>query len=322
MDPELLIKIAREYGTPVYVYDEGLIRRNYREFYLAFKSRYRDVKVFYAYKANSNLAICHILKEEGAKADVVSGGELKVALKVGLNPRDIIFTNNSKTRQELELAVDSGVVINVDSRDELYRIHEIAEERDKPASVSFRVNPSIDPRTHPKIATGLRESKFGIHLEGDLALNTYRVAMELDNIEVSGVHTHIGSQITCSGVFRDAAEKIMEFVYELHEKLGLKLKFVDLGGGLGINYRGDEKTITPDELAGEIITVMDKWNEKLGYGPELWLEPGRYLVGNAGVLLCEVQGVKETPCRKFINVDAGFTTLARPVLYDAYHRVG
>ncbi len=315
-----MLKVAEKYGTPVYVYNENRIRRNYREFLLAFKSRYPATKIYYAYKVNTSLAILHILRQEGAYADVVSGGELKTALKVGLEEREIIFTNNAKTLEEIEMAADSGVIINIDSMDELTRVYEVAKAKGKTIPVSFRVNPSIDPKTHPKISTGMKESKFGIHLENDYALKAYQFAAELENIEIVGVHMHIGSQITVTEPYKEATEKLMMFVKQLKDKLDIRLDFIDLGGGLGIQY-GNEKTISPDDLADAVVPVLLEWNKKLGYGFELWLEPGRYIVGNAGVLLSQVQSVKETPYKKFINLDCGFNTLLRPAMYGSVHRI-
>jgi len=320
MDFSDLIKIAKKNGTPTYVYYEDRIRENYREFYSAFNKRYKRVKVLYAYKANSNLAICHILRKEGSGADVVSKGELKTALNVGVPSEDIIFTNNCKTEEELQSALEAGILINIDSLDELQLLGRISNKKKKKAKISFRINPGVDPKTHSKVATGLRESKFGIHIENGLAFNAYRLAGEMQSMEILGIHMHIGSQITEVSPFVDGVEKLMEFVLRLKNELGIELKFVDIGGGLGIPYQ-EERIATPEDLANAIIPVIKKWNKRLSYEPELWLEPGRYLVGNSGILLCRVQSVKETPYKKFVNVDAGFNILLRPAMYNAYHRI-
>ncbi|HIE33510.1 MAG TPA: diaminopimelate decarboxylase, partial [Candidatus Altiarchaeales archaeon] len=235
MDPKILLKVVEMYGTPIYIYDEDIIRKNYRVFLSAFKSLYKKTKVLYAYKANTNLAICRILQQEGAGADVVSIGELEAALKVGVKPRQIIFTNNSKTDEDLKNALESNVIINIDSKDELSMVNRIAGKSGKKARISFRVNPSVDPKTHPRIATGLKESKFGLHIENNIAFEGYRMAKELDNLEVVGIHTHIGSQITDMTAFKDATEKVMEFTKKLKNELDIELEFVDLGGGLGIS---------------------------------------------------------------------------------------
>lgn len=315
-----LTKIAQEFGTPVYVYYEERLIQNYREFYSAFKKRYPSVKILYAYKANTSLALCNILKKEGAGADVVSGGELLTALKLGLEGKDIMYTNNSKTREEIGIALDAEAVINADSVVDLLMIQEEAAKKKKNAKISFRINPGVDPKTHAKIATGLKGSKFGVHIEGDDAFKAYKMATELGAIKVVGVQTHIGSQIKEVAPFVDAAEKVMEFALRLKTDLGLKLEYVDLGGGLGIPYQ-EEKTAKPEDLAAAVVPVLEKWNKLLGYAPALWLEPGRYLVASTGMVLTRVQTVKETPYKKFVNTDAGFNTLIRPAMYDAYHRI-
>jgi diaminopimelate decarboxylase len=317
---DTLKKIAEEFGTPVYVYYEDRLIRNYKEFYSAFKKRYPSIKVLYAYKANTSLALCSLLKKEGAGADVVSGGELLTARKLGLEGNNIMYTNNSKTSEEIGCALDADAVINADSVPDLLMIQDAASKRKKTAKISFRINPGVDPKTHAKIATGLKGSKFGVHIDKEDAFNAYKTASSLANIKIVGVQTHIGSQIKEVAPFVDAAEKVMEFAFRLKKDLNIKLEFVDLGGGLGIPYQ-EEKTAKPEDLALAVVPVIKKWNKLLGYEPALWLEPGRYLVANTGMVLTRVQTVKETPYKKFINTDAGFNTLIRPAMYDAYHRI-
>ncbi|OYT27852.1 MAG: diaminopimelate decarboxylase [Candidatus Altiarchaeales archaeon ex4484_96] len=320
MDSSILLKIAKKYKTPVYVYDEERIRKNFRDYLLAFRSRYPKTKVYYALKANTNLAILRLLRQEGACADVVSGGELKAALKAGFDGKDIIYSNNAKTIEEINQAIKSGAILNIDSMDELNRIHEIAKTKNKKTPISFRVNPSIDPKTHPKISTGMKDSKFGIHIENNLAFKAYRFAAELETVEIKGVHMHIGSQITDIKPFLEATDKLMEFVKKLEAELEIRLEYIDIGGGLGINYEGGDVP-TPDELAAELVQVLERWSHRTGYEPQLWLEPGRYVVGNAGILLCEAQSVKETPYKNYINLDCGFNTLLRPAMYGSYHKI-
>ncbi len=316
----VLMDIANKFKTPLYVYDENRIRKNYRSFYLAFKNRYPKTKVLYAYKANTNLTICSIIRREGAGADVVSGEELKTAFIIGVKPGDIMFTGNSKSQDELKTAVSKGVVINIDSLDELKMLEKILAESGKKARISFRINPAIDPKTHQKVSTGIRDSKFGIHIEKDLAFNAYKTAKEMKNVKIAGIHTHIGSQIMDVKVFAETAERIMEFVFRLKNELDIELEFVDFGGGLGISYRSENAPI-PEDMAKAVIPVVQNWAKKINYEPQLWLEPGRYIVGDAGILLCKVQSVKKTPYRNFVNVDAGFSALLRPAMYDAYHGV-
>jgi len=319
INPKKLTEIADKFGTPVYVYDEEKIRRNYREFYDAFKKRYGNVKICYAYKANTNLAICNILRQEGAGADVLSIGELQTALDIGIKPGDIILTSTGKTDAEIELAVERDVTVNIDSIQEIYVVNDIAKSMNKTAEVSIRVNPSVNPDTHPKIATGLRESKFGIHIESGQAMDAYKLAKKMENLEVAGIHAHIGSQILETGSFGDSAEKVCEFILKLKDE-GIKLKFINLGGGLGISYTGED-VIGPGELADSVVPVIEKLNENLNYDINLMLEPGRRIIGDAGILLTRVLYVKDAPCKKFVNVDSGFTSLIRPAMYDAYHRV-
>jgi diaminopimelate decarboxylase len=302
MDSSILERIVKDVGTPVYVYDESRLRRNFQVFYSAFRERYPKTKVLYAYKANTSLAVCSIFRKEGAGADVVSGGELEIAGKIGLSGDDIMFTSNAKTREELSL------------------LQKTAAETGKKARISFRINPGIDPKTHPKLATGLKVSKFGLHMEEGIAFGAYRAAKGMREIEIVGIHTHIGSQIKEVSPYVDAAEKMMEFSYRLKKELSIQLRFVDLGGGLGVPYH-EEQTAKPGDLAEAVVPVIKKWNQKLCYEPELWLEPGRYLVADAGILAATVQSMKQTPCRRFVNLDAGFNTLVRPAMYDAYHRI-
>jgi diaminopimelate decarboxylase len=319
LNDRLLARLAKEFGTPLYVYDGTLIAERYGMFHSAFSKRFHNVKVCYACKANTSLAICSLLRELGAGADVVSAGELNTALLAGFSPDDIIYTSSSKSEPDLAAAVDAGVVINVDSLDELASLSKIAAERKKTARISFRVNPSINPRTHPKIATGLRESKFGLHIEGGLALSAYRKAARMRNIAVMGLQAHIGSQIQDASNFTDEAGRLLDFALEL-KNAGIALDFIDLGGGLGISYQGT-KSLQPEELAKALEPVIESGFRKLGYRPLLVFEPGRYIVAESGILLTRVNSVKKTPYKNFINVDSGFNTLMRPAMYDAYHRV-
>jgi len=320
MDEETLKNAAREYQTPLYVYDGDLIVSRYREFAKAVASIGSKSRVFYAVKANSSLAILDLLRREGSSVDCVSGGEIACALKVGFKPHDILFTSNSKTREEIASAVSAGVNITCGNTEELDVVSEVCAEAGESARVSFRVNPDVDAKTHPKIATGLRDTKFGVHFEGDIAFNAYKRASELEGIDVVGLHAHIGSQITDASSFVESCEKLFEFALRLKNELGMQLEFIDVGGGVGIAYKKDDKPLSPEEYAKALEPAVKAGVESLGYEPTLYFEPGRYIVGPAGVLLCSVNSVKETPSKKFVNVDAGFNTLTRPAMYDAYHR--
>ena len=311
-----VVELAERFGTPLYVTDEQRLRENFRRFKNAFSSV--DSEIYYAVKANGNLAVLRILAQEGAGADVFSGGELYLARLAGIPASKILFNGNSKSDEELELAVLSGVCVSVDSFDELYALSEIAKRLGKNVEIAFRVNPDISPETHPKIATGLRESKFGIPYEE--VLDAYKEAKQLETeggIRVKGIHCHIGSQILDVSVFREATEKMMALVESLNEH-GIELEFVDLGGGLGIPYKKDEPAPTPEDLAAQILPAFK--GAKLKRRPKLILEPGRYIVGNTTILITRVNAVKRA-AKHFVAVDAGFNLLIRPVLYDAYHEV-
>ena len=311
---------AKRYGTPLYVYDGDLILSRFTEFSEAVRRVYDRSRIFYAMKANSSLAILSLLRREGAGVDCVSGGEVTTALKAGFKPADIVFTSNSKSREELSLALSAGVNITQDNLDELNALAAMAADAKATARVSFRVNPDVNPNTHPKIATGLRESKFGLHFLGDIAFNSYRMAASMSSVKVVGVHAHIGSQILEAAPFVEAAAKVFSFAARLKSELGLRLEFIDLGGGLGIPYRTEDRPLSAGDYAEALKPVIEAGVDSLGYRPQLYFEPGRYIVGPAGVMLATVNSVKETPVRRFVNVDAGFNTLARPAMYGSYHR--
>lgn len=311
------VRLAEEFGTPLYVVDEARVRERYQEFRRAFASRYSKVDIKYAYKANSSLALLHVLRQEGAGADVLSAGEIYLALKVGLRPEQIIFTGNNKTDEEMELALEKGIIINFDAVHEMERLERLCASKKKKARVSFRVNPSIDPRTHPHLSTGLRESKFGI--PADEALAAYRRAKESKYFEIKGIHMHIGSQITSTEPYEEAAAKLLDIAGALKKNLDLDLEFIDFGGGVGIRYEKDKPFITPNDLAERLAPIVEsKIKEHKLRKPVLYFEPGRYIVGDSSILLMRVSTIKKS-YKKFIGVDAGFHVLLRPNLYGAYH---
>jgi len=315
---EILLEISKKFGTPAYVYFEEILHENVQKYFDAFNN-YGKFKLIYAYKANTNIEICKILKNLNVGADVVSAGELYIAKHVGLNPNDVIFTSNGKTDESIEFALNFGCTINIDGFEEIEIIDEIAKRLDKKPKISFRINPEVNPHTHNKIATGVRESKFGINIRQ--AIEAYKLARD-KNFEILGIHCHIGSQITEIEPFIEETKKISKIVMDLHN-IGINLKFVDLGGGLGIDYLhdGNYNGLTHNLLANGIVPLIENLNKNLGYNVELILEPGRSIVGNAGVLLTNVLSIKRTPYKKFINVDAGFNDLIRPAMYDAYHKI-
>jgi diaminopimelate decarboxylase len=311
-----VVELAERYGTPLYVTDEAVIRGNFRRYKAACQAVENDI--YFAIKANGNLAILRILAQEGAGADVFSGGELELVKQAGIPLEKVLFNGNSKSEAELRAAVEARVTVSVDSVEELRTLSAVAGDLGAEAGISMRVNPDVSPNVNPKIATGLRTSKFGIPYEE--ILQSYEEAAKLPNIVIKGIHCHIGSQILDVSVFREATEKMLRLVEGLYDR-GIELEFVDLGGGLGIAYRrAEEKAPTPKDLAAMILPTFEAKIRGLGIQPRLILEPGRSIVGPATILLSRVNTVKQA-YKNFVAIDAGFNLLIRPAMYDAYHEV-
>ncbi|MBC7230837.1 MAG: diaminopimelate decarboxylase [Actinobacteria bacterium] len=305
-----LRRIAEEVGTPLYVYSRNTLRDHYRRLDEAFSSL--PHLICYSVKANSNLAVLATLAEEGAGADIVSGGELYRALKAGMRPERVVYAGIGKTREEMEYALRSGILMfNVESELELEALNRVAGELGRKASVALRVNPDVDPETHPYIATGLREAKFGIGIED--AVEAYGRAASLANLEVVGVHQHIGSQITQVEPFRESLTRVEELVERL-QSTGLDIRYINIGGGFGIPYRGEEVPY-PRDYALALEPVLRR------SGCTVIMEIGRMIVGNAGVLLSRVLYRKRTGEKRFLVVDAAMNDLIRPSLYGAFHEI-
>ena len=310
--------LAEKYGTPLYVTDEQRIRENYQSYYDALTKYYDKVQVLYAAKANGNLAIMKLFASLGAGADIFSAGELHLALAAGMNPEHLLFNGSSKTEEDLSTALDKKIRVSLDSVDELQQLNALAGIAGVTAEVSFRVNPAMDVPTHPKIATGLATSKFGIPA-GDI-VSAYQAAMDAENILPVGIHCHIGSQILEVAPFAKEAEVLTSVASEITD-IGVKLRFMDFGGGLGIPYhRKTDPIPTPAEYADVVMPVFLDGIKSIGIKPEFWVEPGRYLMGDSTVLLSRVNSVKHSH-KTFVNVDAGFNLLIRPAMYDSYHEV-
>ena len=304
-----LVEIARQFGTPVYVYSRAAIESGYREFSDACSGK--DVLICYSVKANSNLAVLNLLARLGSGFDIVSGGELARVLAAGGSAARTVFSGVGKSEAEMRAALDAGVLcFNVESEAELDRLASLASSAGKIAPVSLRVNPDVDPKTHPYIATGLRESKFGIAYDDAVAL--YRRAAKLPGVRVTGIDVHIGSQITDVEPFVAALDKLLEFV-DVLDATGVHLDHLDLGGGLGIRYRDEEPPALKDYL-GRLFKSLGARKIRVLF------EPGRSLVGNTGLLLTRVEYLKHGP-KNFVVVDAGMNDLIRPALYDAWHEV-
>lgn len=305
-----LSRIAADFGTPCYVYSRAAITDAFQRYDRAFGSR--PHLVCYAAKANSNLAVLNLLARLGSGFDIVSGGELARVIAAGGDPAKVVFSGVGKTEAEMRQALAANIrCFNVESESELARLDRVAGEMGRKARVSFRVNPDVDAKTHPYISTGLKENKFGVPF--DQAMRIYLDARRLANIEIAGIDCHIGSQLTEVAPFLDAFRKVLALVDALADE-GIRLAHLDLGGGLGIRY-SNEAPPSPDQyVAGLLEVVGDRPQEIL-------LEPGRSIVGNAGLLLTRVEYLKHGDARNFAIVDAAMNDLMRPALYDAWHDV-
>ncbi len=308
-------RIAKEVGTPAYVYSLATLKRHFQVFDRAFSAVPHIV--CFSVKANSNIALLRVFAKEGGGFDIVSGGELFRALRAGADPKKIVFSGVGKKKDEIEYALKSGILMfNVESEDEMVTLNEIAGGIGKKAPISLRINPDVDPQTHPYISTGMKKAKFGVDIKR--SLENYKRAVSMPNLEVVGVDCHIGSQLTSVSPFVDALARVREYLDRVLvgslKKAGTQIRYLDLGGGLGISYK-DEMPPHPEEYARAIIQGLE------GLDVTLILEPGRVIVGNAGILITEVQYIKETDEKKFVIVDGGMNDLIRPALYGSYQAI-
>lgn len=305
-----LTAVAEAHGSPTFVYSRAALEAAYRAYDSAFAAH--PHQICYAVKANSNLGILNVFARLGAGFDIVSGGELARVIAAGGDPSKIVFSGVGKSAAEIRQALSAHIhCFNIESESELLRINRIAGEMGQKAPISLRVNPDVDAKTHPYIATGLRESKFGIHHAE--ALRIYRLAAGLPHIVIRGIDCHIGSQLTELGPFADALDRVLDLVNQLSAE-GITLQHIDLGGGLGVRYQ-NETPPAIEAYAHAILTQIGARSETL------ILEPGRSLVANAGVLLTRVEYLKHTEARDFALVDAAMNDLMRPALYEAWHEV-
>lgn len=303
-------ELTEKYGTPLYIYSAATFRRHFDAFDSAFEGL--DHLTCYSVKANSNLSILKLLAEMGAGMDVVSGGELYRALKAGVPADKIVYSGVGKRAEEISQALEAGILMfNVESLAELYKINEVAGKLGKTARISIRINPDVDPQTHPYISTGMKKNKFGLDIEH--SLEAYKIAMELENIEPVGMDCHIGSQLTNIDPFLEALDKLLNF-YEKLKEMGLEIKYLDLGGGLGISYE-EEQPPHPTDFGSALA-------DKLKDIPlKVILEPGRVIAGNAGIMVTEVVYTKSNPTKNFLIVDGAMNDLIRPSLYGSYHHI-
>jgi len=308
--------LASQYQTPLYVIDEDRIKNNYKRLYNAFSSHYKNFKMYYACKANTNLSVMRILEKAGSGIDAVSPGEIYTSLLAGFDPSKIIYTGNNVTDNELEFAVESGVKINLDSISQLKRLSNIPEAEGM--DISFRVNPMVGAGHHDHCITGGILSKFGIMEEE--AVDVYKMAKEL-GFNPIGIHTHIGSGILDPEPFKLAVTVLMDIAGKVSEQADIQFDFIDFGGGIGIPYTPEESKLDINNFGEEITALYKSKLEEYELGkPTMCIEPGRYIVGDASILLTRVNTIKQS-YRKFAGVDAGFNTLLRPTMYGSYHHI-
>jgi len=303
--------IAAEIGTPFYLYSHATLTRHLKVFNEVFEGI--EKLVCFSAKANTNLAILKLFATAGCGLDIVSGGELFRGIQAGFTPNRIVYSGVGKRVDEIDYALKSGILMfNLESLDELQLINERAGQLNKQARIAIRVNPDVDPKTHPYISTGLKKNKFGIDTAA--ALEGYRLAGSLDHIEIVGIDCHIGSQITEAEPFEDALKSIKTLIKQIKNELGIEIQYIDMGGGLGITY-ADETPPSLKEYAKAFLKNLE------GMDLTLILEPGRVLVGNAGILVTRVLYKKPSKAKYFIIVDAGMNDLLRPTLYNAFHAI-
>jgi len=308
-------ELAEKYDTPLYLLSEKRIRDNYNRLHNALIRNYKHLRVYYACKANSNLTVLNILQSEGAYLDTVSPGEVFMGLSSGFTPDRILFTGTSVRDDELKFLAGANITVNVDSQSELDRLLKIAV----PPVISVRVNPEIGAGHHSHCITAGSESKFGLWEEE--TIQAYAIA-ERARVEHFGIHMHIGSGILNIEPYSLAVEKLLSIAKRVHDEVGIEFEFIDIGGGLGIPYKPEDRDLDLNEFSNKIVTPFKDKVKEYGLGkPFLCVEPGRYLVCDASVLLTSVNTVKQTPSKKFVGVDAGFNTLIRPAMYGSYHPI-
>jgi diaminopimelate decarboxylase len=308
-------ELAKKYDTPLYVLSEKRIRDNYDRLYGALVNNYKYVRIYYAVKANTNLAVLRILQSQGAYLDTVSPGEVFMALSSGFTPDRIMFTGTSVRNDELKMLADANVTINIDSQSEMDRLLKISV----PQILSVRVNPEVGAGHHSHCITAGPESKFGLWEEE--VIQAYAIAQRA-RVGRFGIHMHIGSGILDPEPYVLAVEKLLKIAKRVHDEVGIDFEFIDIGGGLGVPYKPEDQELDLTAFSNKVVSLFKVKVKEYGLGkPFLFVEPGRYLVCDASILLTAVNTVKVTPARKFVGVDAGFNTLIRPTMYGSYHPI-
>jgi diaminopimelate decarboxylase len=309
------IDLAKTYDTPLYVISEKRIQDNYNRLYGALVNNYKYVRIYYAAKANTNLNVLRVLQSQGAYLDTVSPGEVFLALSSGFTPDRILFTGTNVRNDELKMLADANITINVDSQSEMDRLLKISV----PQILSVRVNPEVGAGHHNRCITARPESKFRLWEEE--VIQAYAIAQRA-RVERFGIHMHIGSGILEFEPYVQAVEKLLSIAKRVHKEVGIDFEFIDIGGGFGVPYKPKEKEFDVQEFSNKVVNLFKNKTKEYGLGkPFLFVEPGRYLVADACILLTTVNTVKVTPSRKFAGVDAGFNTLLRPAMYGSYHPI-
>ncbi len=304
-------ELAEQYGTPLYVYSKNHLKTQFEELTNAMAEV--DPLICYSVKANSNASVIKTFLELGSGLDIVSGGELFRALRAGADPQKIVYAGVGKTEEEIKYALKENILFfTVESEAEAKRISDCASELDLTGRIAFRINPDVDPKTHKYISTGKKENKFGLDIER--TITAYETASSLPNIEIAGIHMHIGSQLLSAKPFEEALTKVKELCVELKDKYPT-FKHIDIGGGIGIQYKPEQEALSPKVYAEHVIPILKTLDLKVV------MEPGRNLAGNAGILVSTVQYVKDNPFKKFIVIDAAMNDLIRPALYQAHHEI-
>lgn len=308
------VRLAKKYGTPLYVTNANRIKKNYRVLEDSLRDKYEDIRIHYACKANTNLSVLEILNEEGAWLDAVSVGEVESGIRAGFDPKKILYTGTSVSFEEMKEVMEKNVTINVDSLSGLNKLVKLGGKK-----FSVRINPEVGAGHHDHCITGGLESKFGIW--EDKAITAYEKGIKKGLTPV-GIHMHIGSGILDFKKYEEPVNKLLDIAGKISQKLEVEFEFIDIGGGLGIPYKPKEDCLNLKKFSEIIVSKFTEKLEKLKLGrPALALEPGRYLVGDSTILLTQVQSLKETPKYTFAGVDAGFNTLLRPVMYGSYHHI-
>lgn len=307
--------LAKQYGTPLYVYSETKIRSNLNKLRDAVEKHYHKTRVLYACKANTNLSILKILKSECIEIDAVSPGEVYLALRAGFKPDEILFTGTSVSMEEMKYLIEEGVRMNIDSISQMEKLLELHV----PDSILLRVNPEVGAGHHEHVITAGPEVKFGVW--ESQALEAYRMAQEA-GVSTFGIHMHIGSGITNVENYVKAVKRLLEIAKHAHNSIGIDISYIDLGGGIPVPYRPDEEQVDLDAFIGRFFGFIKEKLHEFDLGlPEIWIEPGRFIVAESGVILTRVTTLKNSPGKLFAGVDAGFNTLIRPAMYGSYHHI-